>query len=99
MIWKKVYNTSFLALLFTSFLLDEEEGKCICFGEASEMIDQYKKAKYPIQILKNSTVETEDRNCILVSTKGNEKVKDQYDQCIDALKGTLISSLSKLRRT
>ena len=63
------------------------------------MIDQYKKAKYPIQILKNSTVETEDRNCILVSTKGNEKVKDQYDECIAALKGTLISSLSKLRMT
>ena len=60
------------------------------------MIDNYKKSKYPIQILKNSTVVTEDRNCILVSTKGNEKVKDQYQQCIDALKGTENSSLSKL---
>lgn len=52
------------------------------------MIDEYKQFKYPIQTLKNSTVVTEDRNCILVSTKGNEKVKDQYQQCIDALKGT-----------
>ena len=77
-------------------MLDDEEGKCVCFGETSAMIDKYKKSKYPIQILKNSTVVTEDRNCILVSTKGNEKVKDQYQQCIDALKGTENSSLSKL---
>ena len=90
MIWKEVK----LIPIFKPTLCpkaspkDREEDKCICFGEASEKIEQYKKDKYPIQTV-NSTgfLVTEERNCILVATLGNTKVKDQYDECLEALKG------------
>ena len=89
MIWKKVNLIQiFKPTMPCPHILDKEEDKCICFGEASEKIEQYKKDKYPIQTV-NSTgfLVTEERNCILVATLGNTKVKDQYDECLEALKG------------
>ena len=90
MIWMKVKTTYIAFKCSSKHFTDEEEDKCICFGEASEKIEEYKKDKYPIQTLNS----TEERNCILVATLGNTKVKAQYDECLEALKGKTVN-LSK----